>query len=332
MKRILFAALLLLAAPAPALAEKFFLSGAGSNVIRVFIEDTSKIGTDQEIGLTALAFNTSNLEIHFICDTEATDTDYTAAGSTIETITTLGTYAAPTATKIRFKEVDATDLKGIYEIQVADARVVSTATACIVSWRGNVTNMRAGFKEIPVLAATPAVDCAKWNGTAVASPHTAGYPICTVKDGTGTGEIDTASGVIASVTTATTCTNLTTNNDKTGYSLLQSFPSNFSSLAITGGGAVTAGTVSDKTGYSLSGTQTFNVTGNVTGNLSGSVGSVTGAVGSVTGAVGSVTGNVGGNVTGSVGSVVGNVGGDIVGDLLGSGGGGGSSDDGVNGY
>ena len=49
---------------------------------------------------------------------------------------------------------------------------------------------------------------------------------------------------------------------------------------------------------SLSGTQTFNVTGNITGNLSGSVGSVTGAVGSV-------TGNVGGNVTGSVGSVTG---------------------------
>lgn len=38
----------------------------------------------------------------------------------------------------------------------------------------------------------------------------------------------------------------------------------------------TVSTVSDKTGYSLSGTQTFNVTGNITGNLSGSVGSLTG--------------------------------------------------------
>lgn len=61
-------------------------------------------------------------------------------------------------------------------------------------------------------------------------------------------------------------------------------------------GQVTVATNNDKTGYALSGTQTFNVTGNITGNLSGSVGSVTGAVGSV-------TGNVGGNVTGSVGSV-----------------------------
>jgi hypothetical protein len=65
-------------------------------------------------------------------------------------------------------------------------------------------------------------------------------------------------------------------------------------------GAVTAGTVSDKTGYSLSGSQTFNTTG--------SVGSVTGAVGSVTGSVASVTGNVGGNVVGSVASVTGAVG------------------------
>lgn len=40
-------------------------------------------------------------------------------------------------------------------------------------------------------------------------------------------------------------------SDKTGYSLTQSFPVNFATLAISGTGAVTAGTVSDKTGYSL---------------------------------------------------------------------------------
>jgi hypothetical protein len=54
-------------------------------------------------------------------------------------------------------------------------------------------------------------------------------------------------------------------------------------------GQVIVVTNNDKTGYSLSGTQTFNVTGNITGNVTGSVGSVSGAVGSVTGAVGSVT-------------------------------------------
>lgn len=66
-------------------------------------------------------------------------------------------------------------------------------------------------------------------------------------------------------------------------------------------GSVTAGvtvtTNNDKTGYSLTATTGLgNQTADITGSLSGSVGSVTGAVGSV-------TGNVGGNVTGSVGSI-----------------------------
>jgi hypothetical protein len=47
-------------------------------------------------------------------------------------------------------------------------------------------------------------------------------------------------------------------------------------------------TLTDKTGFSLSSSQTFNLTGNITGNISGSVGSVTGSVGSVTGSVGSI--------------------------------------------
>lgn len=72
-------------------------------------------------------------------------------------------------------------------------------------------------------------------------------------------------------------------------------------------GQVTVATNNDKTGYALSGTQTFNVTGNITGNLSGSVGSVTGSVGSVAGNVVGSVGSVSGNVTGSVGSVAGNV-------------------------
>ena len=85
-------------------------------------------------------------------------------------------------------------------------------------------------------------------------------------------------------------------------------PSNFSLLSISGTGGVTAGTVSDKTGYSLSTSQTFNTTGSI-GSVVGSVGSVAGSVaGNVLGTVASVVGNLGGNVVGSVGSVVGSVG------------------------
>lgn len=43
-----------------------------------------------------------------------------------------------------------------------------------------------------------------------------------------------------------------TNNDKTGYSLSQSFPSNFSLLSVSSSGTVTVGTNNDKTGYTAS--------------------------------------------------------------------------------
>ena len=36
----------------------------------------------------------------------------------------------------------------------------------------------------------------QWTGTNVASPDTAGYPVVTIKDGTGTGELDTSSGTV----------------------------------------------------------------------------------------------------------------------------------------
>jgi hypothetical protein len=48
-------------------------------------------------------------------------------------------------------------------------------------------------------------------------------------------------------------------NDKTGFSLSQSFPSNFASMSISVGGAVTAGTVSDKTGYALTSGEHTNI-------------------------------------------------------------------------
>jgi hypothetical protein len=36
----------------------------------------------------------------------------------------------------------------------------------------------------------------QWNGTAVATPHSNGYPVVTIKDGSGTGEIDTSAGKV----------------------------------------------------------------------------------------------------------------------------------------
>ena len=73
---------------------------------------------------------------------------------------------------------------------------------------------------------------------------------------------------------------VSTVSDKTGYSLTQAFPTNFSSLSISGVGAVTAGTVSDKTGYSL--TQVFP-TNFSTLSISGAGAVTAGTVGDKTG-------------------------------------------------
>lgn len=113
-------------------------NGATSVILRVKLLDSS---VTTGAGLTGLTSASSGLIISTIADVEATATTYTVGGSTIESITTLGTYAAPTATKCRFKEVDATNHKGVYEIQLADARfAVSGARSLLVSVSG-ATNL-----------------------------------------------------------------------------------------------------------------------------------------------------------------------------------------------
>ena len=214
--------------------------GQGSIVLRVKILNSS---VSTGAGLTGLTSASSGLIISTIADNEATATAYTVAASNVETITTLGTYAAPTASKCRFKEVDATNHKGVYEIQIADARfAVSSAKSLLVSVSG-ATNAAETDVVIPLRDLDP-FDAVRAGLTAL--PNVAsGSAGAIITSGTGTAQLSVSSGAVT----------VGTNNDKTGYSLTQSFPTNFASLAITAGGSVTAGTVSDKTGYSL--TQTF---------------------------------------------------------------------------
>lgn len=135
--------------------------GQGSIVLRVKILNSS---VSTGAGLTGLTSASSGLIISTIADNESTATAYTVAGSTIEGITTLGTYVAPTATKCRFKEVDATNHKGVYEIQLADARyAVSSAKSLLVSVSG-ATNAAETDVVIPLRDLDPYVsaDAAVW--------------------------------------------------------------------------------------------------------------------------------------------------------------------------
>lgn len=144
-------------------------------------------------------------------------------------------------------EVDATNLPGVYKVTMT-----STETDCLEGMLGGKSST-ANVVIIPTMVSFDYIPNA-------ATGTSGGLPVI----GTGTNNFksdasanvtfaNTSIGsVTGSVNSVTTGVTVTTNNDKTGYSLTQSFPTNFSSLAITVGGAVTVGTNNDKTGYTAS--------------------------------------------------------------------------------
>jgi hypothetical protein len=96
----------------------------------------------------------------------------------------------------------------------------------------------------------PKVDVADWVGGTVPAVNIPGVPLVDLKYTLGTispatagsvradavtGAAGSVTGAVGSVTAGVT---VTTNNDKTGYSLTQTFPTNFSSLSIDSGGNV----------------------------------------------------------------------------------------------
>lgn len=91
-------------------------------VVRVVIGDST---VTTGAGLTGLTHNSASLIISTIKIGEAVATAYTQAAGNIESLAVFGTYETPTAGKCRFREVDATNHPGLYEIHIADARFAS---------------------------------------------------------------------------------------------------------------------------------------------------------------------------------------------------------------
>ncbi len=262
--------------------------GTTSQIIHVFIQDSSStVGA----GLTGLAYTGAGITptVKYI------NAGGTLSGSiTLEDITTLGTYQAPTAnTNMRFKEVNsASPSQGVYELHLHNDWMNLAGGSLIIMLAG-ATNMAplrleielGAFDNQVALAQTGDAYAIVNNGTYgnaqlvrsttpantldVSTTGEAGLDFNNVKDATGAHTLTNIT-----VPVATTLTNAP--SDSSGVTtLLTRVPS-----AIT----ITTGKVdiNDKTGFSLSGTQTYNLTGNITGNLSGSVGSVSGSVNSLT--------------------------------------------------
>ena len=245
-----------------------------SNLIRFVLKHATT-----GVGLTGLSSASAGLIISTITDNEATATTYTTAGSTIETITTLGTFATPTATKCRFKEVDATNHKGLYEFQFDNARFsVASSKRLVLSVTG-ATNLLDADYEIQLVSFDP-YDSIRMGMTSLPATGTlAVNPTLAAVTHTG--------AVIPTVTT------LTGHTAQTG--------DNFARLGAPAGASVSADVAAVKTdtaaikvktdflpsvtaggtgGLFIAGTNaatsiTTALTANITGNLSGSVGSVT---------------------------------------------------------
>lgn len=102
-----------------------FKQGVGSVKLRVKLYDAS-ITTDPR-GLTGLSSGSAGLTISTIHDNEAAPVVYTGAG--IEAVVTKGTFGEPAANRIRFSEVDAVNLPGIYEIHIRSDRFTANTTS-----------------------------------------------------------------------------------------------------------------------------------------------------------------------------------------------------------
>lgn len=92
------------------------LRGSTGRIAWVFLPDsTSTVGA----GKTALTNASAGLNVTVRREKSAAVTTYT--GANIGTIATLGTWANPGTGKVNFKEVDSTNLPGIYELHFVDA-------------------------------------------------------------------------------------------------------------------------------------------------------------------------------------------------------------------
>lgn len=242
--------------------------GTVSQIFHIFIQDSS---ATTGAGLTGLLFNSAGLACKYINAGAAL-----SGVITLQDITTLGTYEAPTAnTNIRFKEVSsASPSQGIYEIHIHNDWMNLTGGSLIIMLAGatnmaqfrleidlqadaNMTHVAgtaqtAGDLATMITAVDDLVDtevaaiksdtaailvdtgttldgripaaltvngnmkCSLMEILTTALTETAGQIAAAFKQFF---DVGTPTGTMKAITNVVTATNLTTNNDKTGYSI-----------------------------------------------------------------------------------------------------------------
>ena len=200
------------------LAIKKDLTGVA---LYLFIQNSS---VSTGAGLTGLVFNSASLVAYYVRPLAA------ATAITLATQTVTGAFSSG-----GFVEVDATNMPGVYRFDVPNAAIATGVNSVVVMLKG-ATNMAPVVLEIDLVAYDPQsatnlglsqIDAAVSSRMATYTQPT-GFLAATFPATVGSPtNITAATGIVLSgvthtgavIPTVTTTTNLTTNNDKTGYGL-----------------------------------------------------------------------------------------------------------------
>lgn len=152
-------------------------AGSTDVSLLVFIQDsTSTTGS----GKTGLAYNTSSLTCYYARPGAA------AAALSLVTQTVTGAHSDG-----GFVEVDATNLPGVYRLDLSDAIIAASARSAVVQLKG-ATGMAPLVLEIDLNAE---VNTTHVSGTAQTARDLGASVL--LSSGTGTGQISISSGVVS---------------------------------------------------------------------------------------------------------------------------------------
>lgn len=163
------------------MADLIVHKGKTSKLLRFFIQDTRQ---SDGSGLTGLVFNSAGLTAYYIREGGASAVQITLATMTVGTWATGG-----------FKEIDATNMPGYYELGIPDAALSSTAgvDSVTIMLKG-AANMAVAIKELQLTDFDPN-DAVRAGLTAlpnVASGSAGAIPTT----GTGANQISVTSGAV----------------------------------------------------------------------------------------------------------------------------------------
>jgi hypothetical protein len=254
--------------------------GTTSLILEIFLQDTT---STTGAGKTGLTNATSGLNLSYKRNTGTAAVNV----ATVNSITTFGTFAG-TSTQGAFKEVDSTNLPGVYELHIPNNALASGADSVLVMLSG-----MTGVAPLPLeieLTATSNQD--EVHGGMTALPNTA----CTtnaslITSGNGTDQLSVSGGKVllqatqtgVTIPTVTTVTNqLTAAQIATGV-WQDSNSGDFTVASSIGKSLYTSGAVPGASGGLFLAGSNAATTVNITGSLSGSVGSVSGNVGGISG-------------------------------------------------